>query len=50
MTKDTPNKESAENKLEQLRKALIEGEESGPARPFDVETFIARKLAGRAAE
>jgi antitoxin ParD1/3/4 len=46
MTKDTPNttdEERAEKKLEDLRKALIEGEESGPGVPFDFEAFIASK-------
>ena len=35
--------EEREAKLAALRSALIEGEESGPATPFDVEAFIARK-------
>ena len=34
--------EEHETKLEALRAALIEGEESGPARPFDREAFLAR--------
>ena len=29
--------------VEKLRAALIEGEESGPARPFDFEAFLASK-------
>ncbi len=37
--------EEQEVKLEALRAALIEGEQSGPATPFDFEGFIARKLA-----
>ena len=35
--------EEREAKLAALRSALIEGEESGPATPFDLEAFIARK-------
>lgn len=35
--------EEHEAKLEALRAALIEGEESGPATPFDSEAFLARK-------
>jgi Arc/MetJ-type ribon-helix-helix transcriptional regulator len=53
MTKDTPNtpdEERFENKLEKLRRALIEGEESGPAGPFDVEAFIAHKRGRRRAQ
>ena len=38
--------EEHEDKLDRLRAALAEGEASGPARPFDVEAFIARKSAG----
>ena len=37
--------EEQEAKLEALRAALIEGEQSGPSTPFDFETFIARKRA-----
>jgi antitoxin ParD1/3/4 len=33
--------EEREAKLEALRAALIEGEESGPGMPFDVEEFLA---------
>jgi len=33
--------EAEEQKLEALRAALIEGEESGPAEPFDFDEFIA---------
>jgi Arc/MetJ-type ribon-helix-helix transcriptional regulator len=46
MAKDppmTPSRARMEKKLEELRKALIEGEESGPAGPFDLEAFIDRK-------
>lgn len=32
--------EEREAKLEALRHALIEGEESGPGEPFDVEAFL----------
>lgn len=35
--------EERETKLAALRSALIEGEESGPATPFDFEAFITRK-------
>ncbi|MGO9985479.1 MAG: type II toxin-antitoxin system ParD family antitoxin [Rhodomicrobium sp.] len=35
--------EEHEAKLEALRAALIEGEESGASEPFDFEAFIARK-------
>ncbi|HEY6925826.1 MAG TPA: type II toxin-antitoxin system ParD family antitoxin [Steroidobacteraceae bacterium] len=35
--------EEREAKLTALRAALIEGEASGPATPFDFEAFIARK-------
>jgi antitoxin ParD1/3/4 len=35
--------EEREAKLEALRAALIEGENSGPSMPFDFEAFIARK-------
>lgn len=34
--------EEHEHELDRLRAALVEGETSGPAQPFDVETFIAR--------
>ncbi len=37
--------EEHETKVETLRAALIAGEESGPAAPFDVEEFIAAKTA-----
>ncbi|MDD2325315.1 MAG: type II toxin-antitoxin system ParD family antitoxin [Alphaproteobacteria bacterium] len=35
--------EEREAKLDALRAALIEGEESGPSTPFDFEAFIAQK-------
>ncbi|MCY4441846.1 MAG: type II toxin-antitoxin system ParD family antitoxin [Deltaproteobacteria bacterium] len=35
--------EEHEAKVEALREALIEGEQSGPATPFDFDAFIARK-------
>ena len=38
--------EEHEAKVVALRSALIEGEESGPATPFDFDAFIARKKAG----
>ena len=34
-----------ETKMAALRSALIEGENSGPAQPFDVNDFIQRKKA-----
>ena len=34
--------EEQEAKLAQLREALIEGEQSGPARPFEPEVLLAR--------
>lgn len=34
--------EEHEARLEALRAALIEGEESGPAAPFDSDAFLAR--------
>lgn len=37
--------EEHEARVEGLRDALIAGENSGPARPFDVEGFIARKTS-----
>jgi antitoxin ParD1/3/4 len=39
--------EEQEAKSEALRAALIEGEQSGPSLPFDVELFIARKRASQ---
>lgn len=41
--------EEHETRLEALRAALVEGEGSGAAQPFDVETFLAAKRRGRAA-
>jgi len=38
--------EEEEAKLTALRAALIEGEQSGPATPFDFDDFIARKRRG----
>ena len=35
--------EEHEAKVEALREALIEGEQSGPATSFDFDAFIARK-------
>jgi len=35
--------EEREAKLDALRAALVEGEESGPSIPFDADSFIARK-------
>ena len=35
--------EEHEARVEALRDALIEGERSGPAAPFDFDAFIARK-------
>lgn len=41
--------EEQEAKLASLREALIEGEQSGPAKPFDEEVFLARMHAEHAA-
>ncbi len=41
--------EEQEARLEALRTALIEGEQSGPATPFDFDEFLARKRGQRAA-
>ena len=38
--------EEHEHKLDRLGASLVEGETSGPTRPFDVESFIARKSGG----
>lgn len=35
--------EEREAQIDALRQALIQGEESGPARPFNFEAFIKRK-------
>jgi len=37
--------EEHEAKVEALRNALIEGEQSGPATPFDFDAFIASKTS-----
>jgi antitoxin ParD1/3/4 len=37
--------EEREARLATLRRALIEGEQSGPSEPFDFEAFIAEKRA-----
>ncbi|MGO9756700.1 MAG: type II toxin-antitoxin system ParD family antitoxin [Roseiarcus sp.] len=37
--------EEQEARLEALRAALVEGENSGPSTPFDFEAFIERKRA-----
>lgn len=37
--------EEHEAKVEALRNALIEGEQSGPATPFDLDAFIADKAS-----
>jgi antitoxin ParD1/3/4 len=37
--------EEHETKLAALRAALIEGEQSGHSRPFDIEAFVARMRA-----
>jgi antitoxin ParD1/3/4 len=39
--------EEKEARLRALRAALIEGEKSGPSKPFDLEDFIARKRNGK---
>jgi len=39
--------EEQEVKLQALRSALIEGEQSGPSTPFDFDSFIARKRESR---
>ncbi len=41
--------EEQEARLEQLRAALIEGEQSGSGRPFDESAFLARMHAEHAA-
>ena len=42
--------EKREIKLAGLRAALIEGENSGPATPFDFDAFIARKTSSEFAD
>ena len=42
--------EEQEAKLEALRSALIEGEQSGPSTPFDFDAFIARKRGSQPPE
>jgi antitoxin ParD1/3/4 len=37
--------EEQELKIERLRQAIIEGEKSGPTRPFDMDDFISRLKA-----
>ncbi len=39
--------EEKEAKLQALRSALIEGENSGPSEPFDIEAFLAQKRKGK---
>ena len=39
--------EEREMKIEALRAALIEGEQSGASRPFDLDAFISRKRQKR---
>jgi antitoxin ParD1/3/4 len=39
--------EVREAKLEALRSALIEGEQSGPSAPFDIDQFLAEVNAER---
>ena len=38
--------EEQETRLSALRAALVDGEESGPATPFDIDEFIAEKRRG----
>ncbi len=42
--------EEQEAKLAHLREALIEGEQSGPATPFDADAFLARLHAEHASK
>ena len=37
--------EEEEGRIEALRKAIEDGENSGPATPFDFDDFIAKKIA-----
>ena len=39
--------EQEEQQLEALRRAIDDGENSGPATPFDFDEFIAERMAGR---
>jgi antitoxin ParD1/3/4 len=39
--------EEREMKIEALRAALVEGEQSGASKPFDVDEFISRKRRKR---
>ena len=39
--------EEREARIDALRAALIEGEQSGPSMPFNLEAFIARKRKQR---
>jgi antitoxin ParD1/3/4 len=41
--------EAEQRRLDALREALVVGENSGPAEPFDFEAFIRGKLADHAA-
>ena len=38
--------EEHEARVEALRDALVEGERSGPATPFDFDAFVDRKTSG----
>ena len=40
--------EEHEGKLEALRAALVEGEQSGPGEPFDIEAFLEEMRRSRA--
>jgi antitoxin ParD1/3/4 len=42
--------EEHETKLEALRAALIEGEQSGAATPFDIEEFLDEMRSNRASQ
>ncbi|MBG6121808.1 type II toxin-antitoxin system ParD family antitoxin [Corynebacterium aquatimens] len=39
--------EDREKKLENLRRAVQEGVDSGPAEPFDIEEFLESKMESR---